>query len=770
MPEVDILLRAQDQATATINKVSQSLTGLDATAGKAASPSGGVGGLGGVLGSLGGSLGKVALGAIATAAALVPLAITAGKTFAELGQMGEASAQAGARFDVIAGGSRKAGEALAAFDATLGNAMNQDEKLAAATRILSLELANTGAEAAEIAEIAITLGDSTQSATSRIDAFTQMLVTGQTRGLAQFGISAKTVKDRIEELTAANGDLTAQEAGQIAIMEVARGRMGDFAAAGFDAVDSTTRLGNAVADLKGKLSTLVAPTYKVFIQAVTSVVEGVSNALPTPEVTGGTGQEQALRAQSQAAKEYEAALLSLSLAQGSAGRTGSIALAQAFADDKKAALDAASAAVTLADRTQAVADKMGSALQATLDLNRATQNAAGIASAATTVWNDYAAALMGTAGAAQAATDLAQTFRAGRARVAADQPFEIPGRTAPIPGADVVMGNTIWDQYAADAQAKIAAANAKAASAATSAWNKAASAVEAAWNKVTGSVKSKIEAAAEASRKLTPGGGENDIWKPGGNGPLENLFRVKDVAVHGAASPWASVLKMSQEAAAQISKDFENLNITPDVAKFIDKDAFVKAVHDSQVGSATLDAFVADIAKAAGTGTAPVMAMLGLAGDTSGKATSGVADITTGIQPEIDKIKGVFSTAFEAVTKYLSEIDFKSIGEGMVQRLIDGIEAKADALKKAMEAAAAAAANVILPPLPAGAVAGGGAAFAGPPAFAATPAAAGAGARTSIYNGGDSYSVVVMDQAAAALLLATMDSNRRQRLNRSMGA
>ena len=152
-------------------------------------------------------------------------------TFIELGKMGEESAQLEAKFTAIAGGAGNARDRFNEMDAAVGNWLTRDAKMEASTRIMSLGLADSAEAAGELARTAIMLGDSTQTAESRIQTFTQMLATGQTRGLADFGISVLAVRARVEELTAADETLSTSMATQQAITEAAAARMqelGDF--------------------------------------------------------------------------------------------------------------------------------------------------------------------------------------------------------------------------------------------------------------------------------------------------------------------------------------------------------------------------------------------------------------------------------------------------------------------------------------------------------------------------------------------------------------
>ena len=204
--------------------------------------------------------------------------------------MGEESAQLEAKFTALAGGASNARDRFNEMDAAVGNWLTRDAKMEASTRIMSLGLADSAAAAGELARTAIMLGDSTQTAEQRIQTFTQMLATGQTRGLAQFGISVIDVRARVDELTAADESLSTEMATQQAITEAASVRMqqlGDYMP-----ITETETMGNVTADLKDTLGDLVAQPYIVSVKFLTEGLKGIQAAMnvasddPTTQLQG----------------------------------------------------------------------------------------------------------------------------------------------------------------------------------------------------------------------------------------------------------------------------------------------------------------------------------------------------------------------------------------------------------------------------------------------------------------------------------------------------
>ena len=217
-------------------------------------------------------------------------ALDVGKAFVALGRMGEESAQLEAKFVALAGGASNARDRFNEMDAAVGNWLTRDAKMEVSTRIMSLGLADSAEAAGELARTAIMLGDSTQTAEQRIETFTQMLATGQTRGLAAFGISVISVRERVDELTAADKSLSTELATQQAITEAAAVRMqqlGDFMP-----ITETEQMANTVADFKDSLGDLAAKPYIVSVQFLTEGLENIQSLLnrtsndPTQQLQG----------------------------------------------------------------------------------------------------------------------------------------------------------------------------------------------------------------------------------------------------------------------------------------------------------------------------------------------------------------------------------------------------------------------------------------------------------------------------------------------------
>lgn len=112
------------------------------------------------------------------------------------------------------------------------NGMVADSELMLSTnRFLAMGLADTGSEAAKLAEIAVTLGTAFgRDASASMEEFALLLANQSIPRLDTFGISAAKVRQRIEELQAATPELTRETAFMQAVMEeaaVSMSKLGD---------------------------------------------------------------------------------------------------------------------------------------------------------------------------------------------------------------------------------------------------------------------------------------------------------------------------------------------------------------------------------------------------------------------------------------------------------------------------------------------------------------------------------------------------------------
>ena len=116
---------------------------------------------------------------------------------------------------------------------------------------MALGLANSAQGAANLANIAINLGDKTQGAAQRIEGLTQVMVSGRLVGLKNYGISMQEVNALALEMQRETAGLSDIQAKQNAIMQIGTQKLNDYTAAGGEAVTKTQELTKCLGGLPG---------------------------------------------------------------------------------------------------------------------------------------------------------------------------------------------------------------------------------------------------------------------------------------------------------------------------------------------------------------------------------------------------------------------------------------------------------------------------------------------------------------------------------------
>lgn len=183
--------------------------------------------------------------------------------------------------------------------------VSEQNLLTASNKFVSMGLAGSAEEAAKLAEMSTQLGMAMGgSATDSMENFALMLANQSILRLDSFGISSGVVRERIDELTASNANLTSEQAFMQAVMEqgaVAMERVGNqsetAAASGakFQAMlsDLQIEIGEALMPVLGALMEIAVPlieALKPLIESVfgqlarlltTSVIPSLVNLIPT---------------------------------------------------------------------------------------------------------------------------------------------------------------------------------------------------------------------------------------------------------------------------------------------------------------------------------------------------------------------------------------------------------------------------------------------------------------------------------------------------------
>ena len=234
---VEIIIKGKDQ-------MSESLKGIGGGLGQLQSGLLSVGAVGvGAIGAVGAVLGKLAMDA-AEGEALE-------HSFENLAE------SIGTTSDVI----------LDELAPATANLLNNDELALVSVKLLTSGLADNKDEMAEIAGTAVRLGRAVgMEAMPSVESFTNMLMTGSTRALKEFGISEEEVTTRAKELKDANAGMTDQQAFLQAALDVSQEKlalMGDEA--GTLAADKMEALRTKFENVEDELGEALLPAFGILL-------------------------------------------------------------------------------------------------------------------------------------------------------------------------------------------------------------------------------------------------------------------------------------------------------------------------------------------------------------------------------------------------------------------------------------------------------------------------------------------------------------------------
>jgi biopolymer transport protein ExbD len=122
---------------------------------------------------------------------------------AEMVTIGNAANATQATFTALSGGINQATNTLNALRAATGGVVADTELMAGANRLLAMNIATSGQQAADLAGVAVNLGKAFgQDASSAIENFSLMIANQSLLRLDSLGISAAAVRERMKELAA----------------------------------------------------------------------------------------------------------------------------------------------------------------------------------------------------------------------------------------------------------------------------------------------------------------------------------------------------------------------------------------------------------------------------------------------------------------------------------------------------------------------------------------------------------------------------------------
>lgn len=232
---IEILIKAQDNASKEFDKVSKSTEELSKKQ-------------------------KVLQGAFKAAQGAI---IGAGVAFLAqvpaLTKQGIAIGKAEKALEGYAGSAENAEYITQKVVEATGGAISRFDAMQNATRLLAMGLADNAKEAAELTNMAVTLGAAMgKDAATAFEDFSLMLANQSIPRLDTFGISGAVVRERINELMNETAGMTREMAFMTAVMEEGNIALDKLAESGFQATDNVQRLTTEVANAKDGVSKWLA--------------------------------------------------------------------------------------------------------------------------------------------------------------------------------------------------------------------------------------------------------------------------------------------------------------------------------------------------------------------------------------------------------------------------------------------------------------------------------------------------------------------------------
>ena len=251
------------------------ITGKDEASGKLSGILGTLGGLGKTAGIVGGALG-VAGGAVVKFA----------------GDLATSTAPAEAVTNTFKNLAASIGEEAAPMleelrQATRGMVADTD-LMQATNKFMSMGLADSSEEAAKLAEMATQLGSAMgMDATASMEDFALMLANQAIPRLDNFGISSGQVRTRIDELMAADQNLTREQAFMQAVMEQGETSMAKIGEQSGTTAASMAQVQAQLENLKISIGTALLPILGELAKAVTPLIQEIGPVLV--DVAGQVG-------------------------------------------------------------------------------------------------------------------------------------------------------------------------------------------------------------------------------------------------------------------------------------------------------------------------------------------------------------------------------------------------------------------------------------------------------------------------------------------------
>lgn len=389
---LELVLRARDEATATVKRFNDALGETEgATEGAGDSADG----LAGIMDGLG--LAITAAGVIAAAGAAY-----------EFGRLGAEAKRTDDRFVAFSGSSEEAEANLAALEEATRGAVSEQTLMAEGAIFLQTGLAKDTEEMAKLVGMSMTLGKANETAQEKISNFSLMLLNTSVPRMDSYGMSGGRARARILELQSSIEGLTREEAFKIAVMEQGAEAMARLGDAAEDDLLAFERLEASADNLKVALAESASEGVAAIARGLTEAADAAIILVQwSDQVTGAiAAQEEVLADTSETYEEYVDGMLEALVVSGrfdealaSNAREGLLAaetnaeLAETLGLTSRAMFDIQDAAVAASDAdiilTQSMADAAAEAAALSDAADPAAESLDGLATSASKVAKSF---------------------------------------------------------------------------------------------------------------------------------------------------------------------------------------------------------------------------------------------------------------------------------------------------------------------------------------------------------------------------------------------
>jgi len=262
-----------------------------------------LGGIGDGLRQLPGALGQIGglLGGAFTVAGAATLLAQGGRLALTLDNQRQIAANVRKELVAYAGGAHEAAAATEALRRATDGGISRLEAMRGASQLLGMGLVQNADQAYTMARMAVMLGDKTLGAQERMASWNAMLANQSIERLDTFGVSSGRVRQRIEEMMAAQAGLDRQTAFTNAVLEIGAEKLRAVEAEGVTAATSIDKVRAAWDDLRAAAAEKI--NLEEALGGVAGYMSGVADQMTRAQMA--QSNEAAVRLEAQKARLQE---------------------------------------------------------------------------------------------------------------------------------------------------------------------------------------------------------------------------------------------------------------------------------------------------------------------------------------------------------------------------------------------------------------------------------------------------------------------------------